>query len=98
MEKPASILFIYEKLFQEFTVSSVSQISKSVKRTRKDVNMKNGNTNRNYLAYSFSPHFSLYFVCSTNTAYAGDRDDEKPSLYTTNSISKKPRQSTTMPN
>ena len=35
MEKLSSILFIYEKLFQEFTVSNVSQISKSVQRTRK---------------------------------------------------------------
>ena len=35
IEKLSSILFIYEKLFQEYTVSSASQISKSVQRTRK---------------------------------------------------------------
>ena len=68
MEKLSSSLFIYEKLFREFTVSSVSQISKSVQRTRKvDVNMENGHTNRNYLAYSFSPHFIACILFARRT-------------------------------
>ena len=31
-----------------------------------------------YGLFFFATFYSLYFVCSTNTAYAGDRDDEKP--------------------
>ena len=29
-------------------------------------------------SFFFATFYSLYFVCSTNTAYAGDRDEEKP--------------------
>ena len=67
----------------EFNVSQVSKATRSIVTAIWGVSSghKYGgwtHQQKSFCLFFFATFYGLYFVCSTNIAYAGDREDEKP--------------------